>query len=201
MQLQAATTIVASVIHSHYIGLDITRKLTIPHGAQLPSKAPVQGQALNSSDQHLESHTATQSAAGTDVVIENPETASACSQQDCPSADRSHHPEPCDRTPTRSVQHERQVWKSSKSHFPAALVNRFLQLCLHLSLELSAQARTGTAICNPIASQRLSAIADESYFRPDDSTNKVAQVQHSSGAKAQQTKVQWPLLSSSSMSV
>ena len=37
--VQAVTTIVASVIHESYIGVDTTRKLTIPHAAKLPPAA------------------------------------------------------------------------------------------------------------------------------------------------------------------
>lgn len=186
--MQAATTIVASVVHSHYIGLDITKKITIPHCAQLPSKVPLQARPLNSSDQHFESHAATQSATGTDVAIQNAEVASACSQQECPSADTSHHLEPRDRTPTHGVEHNRQVCKSSKTQVPNALQSASLQ-SLHLSLGLSAQATQRTETCSPIANQMLSAIADKSYFRNDDSADKLAQVQHSRVAKAEQTKV------------
>lgn len=45
----AATTIVASVMHGAYIGLDITRKLTIPNTAKLPTAAPVPGAAAQPS--------------------------------------------------------------------------------------------------------------------------------------------------------
>lgn len=38
--MQATTTIVASVMHDNIIGVDITRKLTIPHAAKLPIAAP-----------------------------------------------------------------------------------------------------------------------------------------------------------------
>ena len=41
----AATTVVASVMHSTYVGLDITRKLTIPNIAELPTAPPVPGAA------------------------------------------------------------------------------------------------------------------------------------------------------------
>lgn len=118
--MQAATILVASVIHSHYIGLDITKKITIPHSAQLPSKAAAKEPALDSSDQLNDSHAATECALEAGISIQNAEAASACSQQECPSADTSHHPGLYDSALSQHVEHEHQVRDETESGFSMA---------------------------------------------------------------------------------
>lgn len=99
LYLQAATTIVASVIHSHYIGLDVTRKLSIPHSAHLPSALPAMaGTADLSRGSAIEEIGLDPASAHSEAVpgriskIQQADNNQACSQQESLSATTSHHP-------------------------------------------------------------------------------------------------------------
>lgn len=100
MPMQAAVTIVASIIHSHYIGLDVTRKHTIHRSEHLPSAVPAGGGINHTKGNALQtigqvSIAGSKSRAGREVVEQQTEALPACSQPECPSADTSHQPELC----------------------------------------------------------------------------------------------------------
>lgn len=114
MCMQAAITIVASVIHSNTIGLDVTRRVTIPRSA-LPSAAALR-QTVSQPQRNTLQSSGQGPLADSECIISggqmNQQTGAipACSQLKCPSADKSHQPELCNYDPpSQAAEVEQQV--------------------------------------------------------------------------------------------